>query len=168
MAAVLAATYPDLFAAVGIHSGLPHGAAHDLVTALGAMRHGPLQRDRDAARPDRQPVPTIVFHGEEDTTVHPDNGDEVIAQARWDREAQDDPDSNTGMSVERGSVPGGRAYRRTVHRDADGRCDAEHWLIHGSGHAWSGGSAIGSYTDPLGPDASVHMLRFFIEHPKRP
>ena len=167
MAAVLAATYPDLYAAVGIHSGLPHAAAHNLSTALSAMRHGPLQRTGDGARAERQPVPTIVFHGEEDTTVHPDNGDEVIAQARWGREAQDDPDSGTGMSVERGAVPGGRTYTRTIHRDGDGRCDAEHWLIHGCGHAWSGGSAIGSYTDPLGPDASVQMLRFFIEHPQR-
>ncbi|HEX6364044.1 MAG TPA: PHB depolymerase family esterase [Albitalea sp.] len=166
MAAVLAANYPDLFAAVGIHSGLPHAAAHNLATALRAMRHGPLKRDNGPALADRQPVPTIVFHGDEDTTVHPDNGDEVIAQARWGREAEDDPGNGNGMSVERGAVPGGRTYTRTIHRDADGRCDAEHWLVHRSGHAWSGGSAIGSYTDPLGPDASVHMLRFFIEHPQ--
>ena len=166
MAAVLAATYPDLYAGVGIHSGLPHAAANSLVTALSAMRHGPLTRAAAAPRAERVPVPTIVLHGEEDTTVHPDNGDEVIAQARWGREATEDADGTSGMSVERGHVPGGRTYTRTIHRDADGRCDAEHWLVHGSGHAWSGGSAIGSYTDPLGPDASVQMLRFFIEHPK--
>jgi poly(hydroxyalkanoate) depolymerase family esterase len=164
MSAVLAATYPDLYAAVGIHSGLPHAAANSLVTALSAMRHGPLER---VARTRRQPVPTIVFHGDEDRTVHPDNGDEVIEQARWGREAEADTEDGGGMTVERGNVPGGRAYTRTLHRDADGRCDAEHWLVHGCGHAWSGGSAIGSYTDPMGPDASVQMLRFFIEHPKR-
>jgi poly(hydroxyalkanoate) depolymerase family esterase len=164
MSAVLAATYPDVFAAVGIHSGLPHAAASNLATALSAMRHGPLERKEPAAR---APVPTIVFHGDQDRTVHPDNGEEVIAQARWGREAQDDADDGAGMTVERGAVPGGRSYTRTLHRDADGRCDAEHWLVHGSGHAWSGGHAMGSYTDPLGPDASVQMLRFFIEHPKR-
>jgi len=131
------------------------------------MRHGPLQRAVEAVRAERQPVPTIVFHGDEDRTVHPDNGDEVIVQARWGREAEEDAGNGSGMTVERGAVPGGRNYTRTIHRDADGRCDAEHWLVHGSGHAWSGGSAIGSYTDPLGPDASVQMLRFFIEHPKR-
>jgi poly(hydroxyalkanoate) depolymerase family esterase len=164
MSAILAATYPDLYAAVGIHSGLPHAAAHNLPSALAAMRHGPLER---VPRAEREPVPTIVFHGDEDTTVHPDNGDEVIAQARWGREAEADAANGAGMSVERGAVPGGRSYTRTVHRDAGGRSDAEHWLVHASGHAWSGGSAIGSYTDPLGPDASVQMLRFFIEHPRR-
>jgi poly(hydroxyalkanoate) depolymerase family esterase len=164
MSAILAATYPDLYAAAGIHSGLPHAAAHNLAGALAAMRHGPLER---VPRAEREPVPTIVFHGEEDTTVHPDNGDEVIAQARWGSDAEADAADGAGMTVERGTVPGGRAYTRTQHRDADGRCDAEHWLVHGSGHAWSGGSAIGSYTDPLGPDASVQMLRFFIEHPRR-
>jgi len=164
MSAVLAATYPDLFAAAGIHSGLPHAAASNLVTAMSAMRHGPLQRTEPSPR---ETVPTIVFHGDEDRTVHPDNGDEVIAQARWGREAEADSGNVAGMTVERGRVPGGRAYTRTLHRDADGRCDAEHWLVHGSGHAWSGGHALGSYTDPLGPDASVQMLRFFIEHPKR-
>jgi poly(hydroxyalkanoate) depolymerase family esterase len=168
MAAVLAATYPDLYAAVGIHSGLPHAAANNLVSALSAMRHGPLGRPEDTPRAERQPVPTIVFHGDEDTTVHPDNGDEVIVQARWGREAQEDRrDGSTGMTVEHAEVPGGRTYTRTIHRDADGRCDAEHWLVHRAGHAWSGGSAIGSYTDPLGPDASVQMLRFFIEHPRK-
>jgi poly(hydroxyalkanoate) depolymerase family esterase len=166
MAAVLAATYPDLYAAVGVHSGLPHAAAHNLATAMSAMRHGPAARGAGRRPPDRMPLPTIVFHGDEDDTVHPDNGDEVIAQARWDVEATADVQQGNGMQVAREEVPGGRAYTRTRHLDRQGRCDAEHWLVHGSGHAWSGGSAQGTFTDPLGPDASAQMLRFFLEHPK--
>src|SRR5258706_10713465 len=156
LAAVMAATYPDLYAAVGIHSGLPHAAANNLATALSAMRHGPAGHANVArTRGDRQPVPTIVFHGDEDTTGHPDNADEGIVQARWGRGAEEDRVDGSGMTVEQGEVSGGRSYTRTLHRDAEGRCDAEHWLVHGSGHAWSGGSADGSYTGPLGPDASA-------------
>ena len=56
----------------------------------------------------------------------------------------------------------GRGYKRMVTRDASGRIMAEHWLIEGGGHAWFGGSIDGSYTDPLGPDASREMVRFFL------
>lgn len=166
MAAALAATYPEIFAAVGVHSGLPHAAAHNFATAMSAMRHGPAARAANRRPSERVPLPTIVFHGEEDTTVHPGNGDEVIAQTRWDAEAFADSQNGNGMEVTRAEVPGGRAYTHTRHFDRNGRCDAEHWLVHGAGHAWSGGSAEGSFTDPLGPDASAQMLRFFLEHPK--
>ena len=167
MAAVMAATYPDLYAAVGIHSGLPHAAANNLASALSAMKKGPAARADGPRAADQRAVPTIVFHGDRDTTVHPCNGDEVIAQARWSAAAPSEPQANGDMTVERGAVPAGHGYTRTIHRDAEGRCDAEHWLVHGSGHAWSGGSPKGSYTDPLGPDASAQMLRFFAEHPLR-
>jgi poly(hydroxyalkanoate) depolymerase family esterase len=168
MAAIMATTYPELFAAVGVHSGLPHAAARDLASALRAMRHGPGSRaaTRSAGR---RTVPTIVFHGDEDTTVHPCNGEELIARARWtasSETAQGASDLAVAEAVvEHGQVLGGRAFSRTLHRDAQGRCDAEHWVIHGAGHAWSGGSASGSFADPLGPDASREMLRFFLEHP---
>ena len=103
-------------------------------------------------------VPTIVFHGDQDTTVNPCNGDQVIAQSRGGLP--------TGLRtrVETGQVPGGHAYSRTLHADASGRPVLEHWVIRGAGHAWSGGSPAGSYTDPRGPDASREMLRFFLEH----
>ena len=64
-------------------------------------------------------------------------------------------------AVEPGQVPNGHAFTRTVHHHDDGSVHAEHWVIHGAGHAWSGGNARGSYTDGKGPDASREMLRFF-------
>jgi poly(3-hydroxybutyrate) depolymerase len=100
-------------------------------------------------------VPTIVFHGDRDNTVHPRNGDHVIAEKRA---------RNLQKKVHRGRVPGGHAYTRTIHTDASGQTILEHWEIHGAGHAWSGGSPAGSYTDPRGPDAAREMLRFFLEH----
>ncbi|MBE7245903.1 MAG: PHB depolymerase family esterase [Actinomycetospora chiangmaiensis] len=150
-AAILAATYPDLFAAVGIHSGLACGAARDLPSALAAMKGqaGP-------ARTNPRAVPTIVFHGEGDRTVHPANGDQVMAQAG----------ATPGLTqtVTRDTSPGGIAYTRTVRSDASGRPVQEQWLLHGVGHAWSGGNPAGSYTEPRGPDASRAMLRFFLSH----
>ena len=105
----------------------------------------------------RRTVPAIVFHGDQDTTVHPRNGDQVIAQARATTDLQ--------TRVQHGQVPGGHAYSRTIHTDASGQATLEQWVIHGAGHAWSGGSPGGSYTDPRGPDAAREMLRFFLEHP---
>jgi poly(hydroxyalkanoate) depolymerase family esterase len=155
-AAVMAATYPDLYAAVGVHSGLPYGAASDMPSAFAAMRQG------GTARPaGKRLVPTIVFHGDRDGTVHPSNGDGVIAQAR----ATAPGDLQATAAVQRGQVPGGRAYSRALHADAGGRAVLEQWVVQGAGHAWSGGSPAGSYTDPQGPDASREMVRFFLEHP---
>ncbi len=148
-AAVLAATYPELYAAVGIHSGLPAGAATDMTSAFRAMRNGAVPIDR-AARPR---VPAIVFHGDRDTTVHPRNGAEIVAHV-----AQ----GALPASVVTGRVPGGRSYTRTAYDDPAGETALEHWVVHGAGHAWSGGSGAGSFTDPLGPNASREMLRFFL------
>ncbi|KMO12296.1 extracellular catalytic domain type 1 short-chain-length polyhydroxyalkanoate depolymerase [Methylobacterium platani] len=150
-AAILAATYPDVFAAAGIHSGLACGAARDLPSAFAAMGQG-------AAAPKRGgdgTVPTIVFHGDADRTVHPLNGAHAAAQAM--------PGSGLTETVTRGAAPGGIAYTRSVHADAAGRAIVERWVLHGAGHAWSGGSPDGSYTEPRGPDASAEMLRFFLE-----
>jgi poly(3-hydroxybutyrate) depolymerase len=104
---------------------------------------------------DGQAVPTIVFHGDRDTTVHPRNGDHVIARSMG---------THSRKTVHRGRVPGGHAYTRTIHIDSNGRAILEHWEIHGAAHAWSGGSPAGSFTDPRGPDATREMLRFFLEH----
>jgi poly(hydroxyalkanoate) depolymerase family esterase len=152
-AAVMGATYPDLYASVGIHSGLACGAATDLPSAFVAMRQG----GGSKAIADGKPVvPTIVFHGDRDTTVNPNNGDRIIEQS-----AQA---TSPTTKVLRGRVPHGHAYSRTVLTDGDGRAISEHWNIHGAGHAWSGGSPAGSYTDARGPDATREMLRFFLEH----
>jgi len=152
MAAVMGATYPELFAAVGIHSGLPVGSAHDLPSAFAAMRGA---RPAHASGAARQIVPAIVFHGDRDATVHPSNGEQVASQC------VDRDDKSIDVVVQHGQVPGGHAYTCTVHRDAAGRVLLEHWEVHGAGHAWSGGSASGSYTDPNGPDAAREMMRFF-------
>jgi len=146
MAAILGDTYPDLFAAVGVHSGLATGSATNVQAALGAMKNG-----GTATAPSGQTPPTIVFHGDQDTTVHPDNGEQVVAA----RAGAAEPEREPGIS------DNGRAYTRRIYRDAGGTVQAEHWAVHGAGHAWSGGSARGSYTDAQGPDASEEMLRFF-------
>lgn len=161
MAAVLAGTYPDVYAAVGVHSGLPFGVARDLPSALAAMKQG---SGAATATPRlMEPVPAIVFHGDRDMTVDPCNGDAVIEQFIGKAAASSDAAAREGgdPTVERGSVPGGRSYTRTLYRDAQGAIVAEQWEVHGAGHAWFGGDASGTYTDPTGPDASHHMLRFF-------
>jgi poly(hydroxyalkanoate) depolymerase family esterase len=156
-AAIMGATYQDLYAAIGVHSGLACGTATDLPSAFVAMRQGGLAAPSGSDNPKDGPtIPTIVFHGDRDITVHPSNGDHVLEQFTRTTRTQE--------KVHRGQVPGGHAYTRTVHTDARGREIFEHWNIHGAGHAWSGGSPVGSYTDPRGPDATREMLRFFLEH----
>jgi poly(hydroxyalkanoate) depolymerase family esterase len=158
MATVMGATYPEIYAAVGVHSGLPYQSATDVVSAFSAMRGDPGQQCRQ-----RKPRPTsdhvsrvrtIVFHGDADHIVHPSNAANVV-------EAQAKTDDSVERAKPRSSAS--RPHTRTVTRDKTGTVVVEHWLIHGSGHAWSGGSADGTYTDPHGPDASREMLRFFLE-----
>jgi poly(hydroxyalkanoate) depolymerase family esterase len=145
-----AAAYPEVFSAVGAHSGLPVGSARDVGSAFAAMRSGGRGRAHGAK------VPTIVFHGSADATVHPDNAAAVIAQATG-------PMSPLRANVETGRAEGGRSFSRTSYRTGAGRLMAELWEIEAAGHAWSGGRPGASYTDPQGPDASRQMLRFFLE-----
>ena len=162
MAVILARAYPDVYAAVGVHSGLPHGAARDLPSALAAMKHGGGSRSAFADLPPGAAAPTIVFHGDRDTVVNAGNGDRVVAQLLPGDAGTDTDAHDAGYrQVERGAVPGGHAYTRTIIRDAGGRVLAEQWSVHGAGQAWCEGDASGSYTDPRGPDASAEMLRFF-------
>jgi poly(hydroxyalkanoate) depolymerase family esterase len=163
MAAVMAAVYPDLYAAAGVHSGLAYAVAGDLASAFEAMKQGPAH----PARPPARPLPLIVFHGDRDATVAPANAagliDHVLAAASPDRRPETVPTTVTG-----GQVPGGHAYTRTCYQDPAGAALAECWTIHQGGHAWSGGIPHGSYTDPRGPDASAEFIRFFNEHPASP
>jgi len=149
MAAILGDAYPDLFAAVGVHSGLPTGSATNVQGAFSAMQTG-----ATASAPTTASPPTIVFHGDQDATVNPINGEQVVAASAGGAQPE----------MERARSSNGRDYTRRIYREAGGRVMAEHWAVHGAGHAWSGGSAQGSYTDAKGPNASEEMLRFFFAH----
>lgn len=174
MAVVLGETYPEVFAGVGAHSGLPFGSAHDIPSAMAAMKGGrsgmPGLRSVTgaAAAPGRkaaQAVPVIVFHGDRDHTVQQANGEHIVQQAR---DAHRQLSQGAGLRAESltGVAPGGRRFSRTVHADDRGHVRIEHWTLHGAGHAWSGGHASGSFTDSAGPDASVEMVRFFMALPR--
>lgn len=157
-AAILADAYPDLFAAVGIHSGLACGAARDVPSALAAMRQGTASGARPRAAAARF-VPVITLHGDRDGTVHEANAREIVAAARAATGVPVTVDVETGTA-------GGRRYTRALSRDDAGQVLIEQWTIAGAGHAWSGGDPTGSYADAQGPDASRAMLRFFLDHRK--
>lgn len=175
MAALLGREYPDVFAAVGVHSGLQAGAAHNVMAALSAMKNGAKSNPRGTpvAAPGQPVVPVIVFHGDADGTVHARNGEQVIHAALG---AVVGGAAAVQSAVETGRSAAGRGFTRTVYRRAtSGMADnsaiggpatvvAEHWVLHGASHAWAGGSAQGSHTDPQGVNATAEMLRFFLEH----
>lgn len=153
MAAVLAGGYPEIYAAVGIHSGLAHGVAQDFITAFMALQGG-------ASPGTGNTVPVIVFHGDRDSTVAWVNAEKIVT-ARLSVLPQQDPTVDRPVPVIIQGDAGGRPYTRTVHSAPNGITIAESWLLQGAGHAWSGGNPTGSYTDPQGPDASFEMIRFF-------
>ena len=155
MAAILGDAYPDVFAAVGVHSGLATGSAKDVQSAFGVMNSGvSTGASRSAHDAARETPPTIVFHGDQDTTVSPLNGVRVAAVSA----------ENSAVEIERGHSGNGRSFTRSLYRKGNGDITTEHWVVHGAAHAWSGGSARGSYTDAHGPSATHEMLRFFFTH----
>ncbi len=158
MSAVMGATYPDLYAAIGIHSGLPYRSAVDVASAFAAMRGDrfpPSGRQRQpSVRAHCRSMRTIVFHGDADKIVHPSNAKRIAEMETKARGKVERSERRHGA---------GRPYTRTVTRDENGDAAIEQWIIHGAGHAWSGGSPDGSYADPHGPDASREMVRFFLK-----
>ena len=170
MAAVLGREYPDVFAAVGVHSGLQAGAAHNVMGALSAMKSGAKpgpathSTGNAAASP---PPPLIVFHGDADTTVHAHNAEQLIQAQLAALAAAQGGTQHTVQAVHTGQSPNGRGYTRTVYAlpgDTASAVVAEHWLLHHTGHAWAGGHAGGSHTDPAAVNATAEMLRFFLAH----
>ena len=153
MAVILGHTYPDVFAAVGAHSGLPYGAARDVASAFAAMAG---QTQNDAPQAPHCGVRTIVFHGGADSTVHPSNGAMIADNAERHGPSQ-------SLQTTRKGTTSGRSHTTTISTGPEGRDHLEHWVIDGLGHAWSGGQPGGSYTDAQGPDASAEMVRFFFE-----
>lgn len=150
MSAVMAAAYPDVVAAVGVHSGVGYRAATDVVSALGAMGNG----GQPVPHGD---VPMIVFHGTADGTVAAVNAERLVRAA-----VAGAGSAEPGITVAVPASARSRGYIRTTHEDPPGRPIVESWLVEGGGHAWFGGQPAGSYTDPAGPDASAEIVRFFL------
>ena len=168
MADILARCYPDVFAGVGVHSGLPSGAATDMMGALSVMSTGAPSGGATTASGVAPMPPLIVFHGDADTIVNPRNGDAVVDAALGSSPSSPSrPSGPFTPRIAEGSSITGQRFTRTVYPAVPGRNAIEHWRLHGGGHAWSGGSAQGSFTQPNGADASAEMLRFFLAHPLR-
>jgi poly(hydroxyalkanoate) depolymerase family esterase len=166
MAAIMAREYPELLAAVGVHSGLPAGAAHDVASALTVMQSGQASfASAVGAKPAvGRAVPLIVLHGDADQTVNPANGDRLVQNAVEAHQLLN-PDSHLQMSDQTmHATPGSHAIHRTRYAESNGVSMIEHWVIRGAGHAWSGGDSAGSFADARGPDATAVMLDFFKQH----
>lgn len=172
MSVVLGATYPDLYAAVGVHSGVEYAAAHNLMSAMkAAMSGGPDPRRNDlwpdgsSGRAGRF-VPLILFHGDKDHVANRINAEQIITQWAW---AHDHTGNSSGLTSQamKARVPGGRSFTRTIYYGPHGRGVMEKWIIHEAGHAWAGGDGQVMFMDPLGPNASAEMVRFFLEHPRQ-
>ena len=179
MAVVLAATHPDLFAAAGVHSGMAYKAGETLWSGLFAMHGGGRDPVRAAevafarAGAAARAVPLIVFHGDRDRVARPANADQIAAQwvhlAALAADSGEQNDRGGGALAApvavAGCAPDGRTFVRWLYRDDCGATVVEKWIVKGLGHAWSGGRAGASFSDPAGPSASAEMVRFFAEHP---
>jgi poly(hydroxyalkanoate) depolymerase family esterase len=165
MAVIMGRTYPDLFKAVGSHSGLPYGAANNASKAASVMRNGAATVPANTPAPAKT-IPIIVFHGDRDTVVHPSHGAGIVAQSM--RTLDSAEEGATGCpsraAIFRGEKTG-RAYTHKVHWAHAGDMVAEEWILHGAGHAWSGGNGRDSFSDARGPDAGTEMMRFFLDGP---
>ncbi len=155
MAATMAVVYPELYAALGIHSGVAHGAVRDFLSALITMQHATLSSH--APHPLHERIPTIVFHGDADNMVHPTHAEQFFGHAAAPGAVI------PGCKLTETVAPdaGRHGYTRTAHLDERRRIFSEQWLVHGGGHAWYGGDPSATHADPSGPDAAAEMMRFF-------
>ncbi len=152
MAAILGQAYPDVFSAVGVHSGLPAGSARDIPSAFAAMK-GTGQGGAATLPPGAPHARTMIVHGERDRTVDPVNAARLLAaltEAYPDAVPERDAVARPGLD-------------RLRLRRPDGTVAVEYWRIPALGHAWSGGDPAGSYTAPRKPDASAGLVRFFLD-----
>lgn len=173
MALVVALSYPELYAAVGTHSGVAYGAASNVTEALGAMQHGgnPIALGASATRAmearsngaKARSMPAIVFQGSRDQVVHAVNAGQIAAQLAV-TQSRHDAGYVMPADARRGVSAGGYHYTHTVQGSGD--AVVEVWMVDELGHAWSGGSSSGTFTDADGPDASREMIRFFLDHPR--
>jgi len=171
MAVVAGIAYPDVFAAVGSHSGVGWRVARDLPSGLAAMQGGPAQTDslarlaRDAMGSRARAVPLIALHGTADSVVRLAATEQMVAQFVALRGLLHPGEASLSADSSR-AERGGSSYTVHRYRDAQGHVVIEEWLVGGLGHAWSGGSPQRRWADPRGPDAAQEMLRFFLEHPR--
>ncbi len=175
MAVILGAVYPDLFAAIGVHSGAEYRATSSFRGVLRVGQRGgpdPLQQGQAAYNAMgrlARVVPTIVFQGTRDFIVRPINGDQVIQQWMHTNALASgriyNASFNAPASAVPGTIPDGHSYNVYTWKDRYGNEIQQYWKVRGLGHAWSGGSPDVSYTDPRGPDASLAMYTFFMKHP---
>lgn len=177
MSVIMGATYPDMFAAISVGAGLEYKAATSVTGAYTAMSSGgpnPIQQGDlaySAMGEHKRVVPVILFHGTADYTVAPINAHQILSQwAQTNDRASDGLDNNniddTADQTLPGTVSGGRSYTQYIYKDTAGKTVMEKYMIEGMGHAWSGGSTSGSYTDPKGPNATKLSWNFFKNHPK--
>jgi poly(3-hydroxybutyrate) depolymerase len=169
MAVTTALAYPELYAAVASHSGIAHGAASNVAEALAAMQGlatndiALASRAVSAMGAHTRAIPAIVFQGASDHVVQPQNAKQIVAQLQSVQGSARRPDG-IDQPVENGETPSGYHFTRAVHGKGD--TTIEVWLVNELGHAWSGGSADGTFTDNRGPDATREILRFFLDHPR--
>lgn len=164
MALNVAYAYPELFAAAGVHSGIAYGSATSIANALSAMHSGApdsssLSSAVIKAMGSARHFPAIVFQGKADKSVNVVNSEQIVSQLS----SLYEPKRLSRLSEKTGEVGG---YHYTIRTYGKGKPLVEEWVIDELGHAWSGGSKEGTYTDQNGPDASREMIRFFLEHPR--
>jgi poly(hydroxyalkanoate) depolymerase family esterase len=170
MAEVMAATYPDVYAAVGVGSGCEYGAG---AACAGWKSADPTQAGRQAYQAmgsHARQMPFIIFQGDADTTVPPANAEQLVREDQVEADLADDGQLNGSVptaptQVVQGQAPGGRSYTVSHYSDGHGHELGQFWLVQGMGHAWSGGEGSQQYSDPTGPDESAAMYDFFMSHP---